>query len=687
MERAVLESAMSDFMTKARETERIVFNRQLAAQESRPLRFNIVIPIYRNAQLTQACIDSVIEHRSEIEDRIILIDDDSPGPEIRNLLLPYSRKPNIYLLSNSSNLGFVQSINRGLDFCRQGDIIILNSDTKVFAGGLEELWRVAHSSADIGTVTAISNNATIFSYPHPNLRGISLTDVRWHELAALALEHNRGHAIDVPTGHGFCMLVKQEVLQRIGRFDEEFGRGYGEENDLCARAADLGYRNVAAAGAFVAHYENTSFTQEKSELLSKNLGKLQARYPEHTPLVMDAERRDVLRSARWPLDAERLRRASRSGRRFTLVIYNDLGGGTSRAIADIEASAGYGASKKIALRCRLDGYLQLSADDPQILALFSPDEISELMDVLTAANITNCVVHQVLGFPSAFLTGLGEWLSGRPSVFYVHDFYAACPRVNLIDALGQFCNVPDTEVCARCTAIAGSHDASRTAELAPAAHRALFGDFLHRFATVVAPSQSASHYLKLTFPDLEVDVVPHPEPLAPYPIRARSGPSEEILLLGALGPHKGSGKLLEIATLARMRNPALRFHVVGYTDIDDKLLRIGNVAITGPYSPESFPELISRVTARVALFLSGWPETWAYTLSEALREGFFPLVPDLGALAERVRSGGFGAIFPFPIVAAEVLDAIARASTEQPRFAEKGHRLAVVGWPRGGLIC
>ena len=71
------------------------------------------------------------------------------------------------------------------------------------------------------------------------------------------------------------------------------------------------------------------------------------------------------------------------------------------------------------------------------------------------------------------------------------------------------------------------------------------------------------------------------------------------------------------------------------------------------------------------MFLPLWPETYSYTLSEAVASGFVPLVPDLGAPAERVRETGFGVVFPFPIEAEEVLSLIADiAAGKRPTHRE-----------------
>src|SRR4029077_20342490 len=111
----------------------------------------------------------------------------------------------------------------------------------------------------------------------------------------------------------------------------------------------------------------------------------------------------------------------------------------------------------------------------------------------------------------------------------------------------------------------------------------------------------------------------------------------------------------EIARLARLTNAELRFHVIGYTDIDTELLALGNVTITGRYKDGGLGGLIDKTGGRIALFLHGCPETFSYTLSEAVAAGLIPLVPDIGAPAERVRAAEFGVVFPFPLDAGEVL--------------------------------
>jgi GT2 family glycosyltransferase/glycosyltransferase involved in cell wall biosynthesis len=670
-ERAVIQLALSEFLATSRLGEGFVAAQQTMLNPPAAMRprLSIIIPVYRGVEVTRACLNSVLATRSPA-DQIVVINDASPDAAMADLLAGFTAAPNLFLLTNESNLGFVRTVNRGLGFSLGADVLLLNSDTVVYPGGLDEICRVAQSADDIGTVTALSNNATIFSYPHVSLRSETLEDIDWAQLAALALAENTGVTIDVPTGHGFCMLIKGELLRRIGFLDEGFGRGYGEENDLCMRAANHGYRHVVAAGALVQHRESISFVGEKASLLARNLPRLNGMYPEYTPVIMNFEDADGMRSGRWALDRARLARAREAGGRFVLVITNALDGGTAKAIRDIEEVAGYGGAAKLTLRALENGYLELLGDTPAIWATFAPDEIGELFAVVAAARPEQVLVHQLLGFPARFIEQLASFAADLPSIYYVHDFYALCPRVTMIDAIGRFCDVADTDTCARCVDMGGSHEVSKLDALTPAAHRALFAEMLKASRRVIAPSPNAAGYLMRAFPGVEVQAIPHPEPAATIAAAARAGDDEEIVLLGAIGPHKGSGKLFEIAQRARLTHPRLSFRVIGYTDIDKQLLGLGNVVITGKYKAEQLPGLIAQSRGRLALFLPSWPETYSYTLSEAAKYGFIPLVPDIGAPAERVRAAGYGVVFGFPANAAEVLEVIGQIGAgTRPAFA------------------
>ena len=337
-----------------------------------------------------------------------------------------------------------------------------------------------------------------------------------------------------------------------------------------------------------------------------NLARLDRRFPEYGADIQAYQRRDDLRVARWAIDAFRLRRGT--GRRFVLVLRNWLAGGTGKAIDDIAAVVGYGDAVPLDLAVDINGISTLSCAAPQVAARFAPDEHAALFGMLATLPVEAVLIHQLLGHTDGFVRALMDWSRGRRSFYYLHDYYPLCPRVTMIDAGGVFCDVAPVAVCARCVDLAGTHDADRLEGGDVAAHRTLFAGMLAGVDRVLVPSASAGQYLARGFPHLPWTVLPHPEPASLYavPMARGTGWGVDVVLFGAIGPHKGSGKLLEVAQRARLVAPELRFHVVGYTDLDDALLECGNVSISGRYLQEELPRLVRATGARLALFLSGF---------------------------------------------------------------------------------
>ena len=670
-DRALLQEIIHDYMGQRRHGAEQGRIRALSTGRpdlDRPI--DVLIPIYKGIEITDACIRSVLAVCGPA-DRLVLVADCPPEAGMAAVLEEFRPLPNVVLLVNETNRGFIGSVNRGLGVSRDNDVLLLNSDTRLFPGGLDELRRVMASDPGIGTVTAMSNNATIFSYPHPSLPVERLDDIGWDEVAEIALAANRGRATDVPTGHGFCMLVRRELLDRVGGLNPVFGKGYGEENELCLRATDYGFRHVAAPGAFVEHRESVSFGDDKEALLRVNLPALERMYPEYTPLIMAFERSDPLREGRWAVDAERLRRARAHGMEFVVIVENWLGGGTKRAINDIGTLVGYRGRVELRLRSLDSGAIQLSCQTLPLSSVFGADDVSPLLALLDAAEVSLVMVHQLLGFSKTAIDTLAAWCKPRNSIAYIHDFYSICPRVTLIDAVGTYCGVQPSDVCNRCILLGGGHEASRVNGLTVAEHRALFGDFLSSMRTVIAPSDDAAQHIARIYPDLLVRSIPHPELRDDIDQPGDRSDKSNIILLGGIGPHKGSEKLLEIARVARLTHPHLIFSVVGHTDIDEALKKVGNVRVSGQYKKSELPKLLNQARGQIALFLHIWPETYSYTLSEAVNAGLFPIVPDIGAPAERVGAAQFGAIFPFPINVAQVLTTLDTLIDVTPPTAEQ----------------
>ena len=71
---------------------------------------------------------------------------------------------------------------------------------------------------------------------------------------------------ELPTGNGFCMLMRGDVRAAVGLFNPAFGRGYNEENDWSQRVRSLGLVIARANRALVLHRGEVSFSGARKVL-------------------------------------------------------------------------------------------------------------------------------------------------------------------------------------------------------------------------------------------------------------------------------------------------------------------------------------------------------------------------------------------------------------------------------------
>jgi GT2 family glycosyltransferase len=232
----------------------------------------VVVPVYRGLETTTRCLARVLE-TVPARTPVIVVDDAGPEPDLSAALDALARARRIMLIRNPRNLGFPASANAGLTAAGARDVVLLNSDTIVPAGWLERLRDAAWSAPDIGTVTPLSNDATILSYPRVDAAQPPPAGKMLDRIDQMAAKANGGTVVDIPTSVGFCMYVRNDCLAETGLFRTDvFAQGYGEENDFCLRARHLGWRHVAATGVFVGHIGGQSFRATREHLLRRNLG-------------------------------------------------------------------------------------------------------------------------------------------------------------------------------------------------------------------------------------------------------------------------------------------------------------------------------------------------------------------------------------------------------------------------------
>ena len=116
---------------------------------------DIVIPVYNQLGYTQACLASIKKH-TRYPHQIIIVDDAS-NRETQEYLDDLDKKQEIIVIRNETNLGWLKSANRGLSQAKAEYICLMNNDTVVTEGWLEEMIDIAEKEKDIGLVNPSSN--------------------------------------------------------------------------------------------------------------------------------------------------------------------------------------------------------------------------------------------------------------------------------------------------------------------------------------------------------------------------------------------------------------------------------------------------------------------------------------------------------------------------------------------------
>ncbi|RZT57484.1 GT2 family glycosyltransferase [Microcella alkaliphila] len=249
----------------------------------------IVIPAYGDVPSLLKCIASVKRHVDLSKHSVLVVNDNGPEAELIEQAVgeSISDTPSIRYERNSVNLGFVGNCNRAVLELDQteNDVLLLNSDTVVTPGFLDEMIEVLHLSPSHGVVCARSNNATIASLPFRQVIARPRHEERTKEVFEdLALDIPRFNVS--PVAMGFCFLIRRELIPRFGLFDEVFSPGYGEENDFCLRINEHGFQSVIANRALVFHGVAASFTNKRREVLRREHGAiLSSRYPHYDESV------------------------------------------------------------------------------------------------------------------------------------------------------------------------------------------------------------------------------------------------------------------------------------------------------------------------------------------------------------------------------------------------------------------
>lgn len=224
------------------------------------MKTSIIILTYNKLEYTKLCIESIRKYTSKYSYELIVVDNNSTDDTVKWL----KQQKDIKAIYNSENQGFPKGCNQGIEIAAGDNILLLNNDTVVTYNWLENLVNCLHSSADIGAVGAITNNCSYY-------QAISVNYKSLEEMQKFAKQLNVANPNQWEERLkliGFCMLIKREVVDKIGLLDERFTPGNYEDDDYSLRIRKSGYRLMLCRDVFIHHFGSVSFGENRERFVN-----------------------------------------------------------------------------------------------------------------------------------------------------------------------------------------------------------------------------------------------------------------------------------------------------------------------------------------------------------------------------------------------------------------------------------
>ena len=228
---------------------------------------SIIVVNYRTRDMTLECLRSVLRETREVRFEIVLVDNASGDGLVEAAAKAF---PGIRLLPLAENIGFARANTLAAEHARGNYLLLLNPDTVVLDRAIDRLVAFARARPR----AKIWGGRTLYSdgslNPTSCWRRMTLWNVlcRTAGLAALfpgsavfnaeaygGWDRATVREVDIVTG---CfLLIETAFWRRLGGFDPTFFM-YGEEADLCLRAAALGARPAVTPAATIIHHGGAS---------------------------------------------------------------------------------------------------------------------------------------------------------------------------------------------------------------------------------------------------------------------------------------------------------------------------------------------------------------------------------------------------------------------------------------------
>lgn len=240
---------------------------------------SIIIVNYNNYELTNECINSVLNTVKNLEYEIIVVDNNSPNDSYDKIYEKFGEVENVTVIKSKENAGFGAGNNLGAEKAIGEYLLFLNPDILVIDNAIEKMLNTIKGNQDIGLLSGKLLNADK-SIQYSCRRILPLNefllcrtplskfsskkkDEYNHKYLMRDFDHNMSSEVDWVMGA--CMIIKRKFFFELGEFSKEYFM-YFEDVDLCYKVRKAGKKVFYLADAEMIHLHNQESTKKLTKM-------------------------------------------------------------------------------------------------------------------------------------------------------------------------------------------------------------------------------------------------------------------------------------------------------------------------------------------------------------------------------------------------------------------------------------
>lgn len=227
----------------------------------------IITPTYNKLEkATKPFMETLYQYTDENLFDLIIVDNASSDGTVEYLKSVEKERANFKLVCNDENLGYSKGNNIGIKMALEGDyeyIGLLNNDILFTPGWLENTLKIFELDSRLGMVAPRDAGRKKFFKK-------KITAQNYLENYKKCLSKFKEPFKYVLEPLFCCVLIKKEVIEKIGLMDENFTPAFWEDQDYLLRASYAGYSFATSNGAFIFHNHSTTSSAVSKEIFERN---------------------------------------------------------------------------------------------------------------------------------------------------------------------------------------------------------------------------------------------------------------------------------------------------------------------------------------------------------------------------------------------------------------------------------